>query len=142
MSNEGARVSRERASAIRDEHARLRTLLDRVRAETDLRQLVPLLAQLRRQLEEHFATEEAPDGFPAAVRSQPRFLSLLEEVLEEHRHFLRQVDEIRENVRRCVEDGDKAHAAAVALAAELHEHEIKENELLIDIAYTDLGEAD
>jgi iron-sulfur cluster repair protein YtfE (RIC family) len=142
MSNQDAGASHERAAAIRDEHARLRTLLDRVRAETDLRQLVPLLGQLRRQLEEHFATEEAPDGFPAAVRSQPRFASLLDEVMEEHRQFLRQLDDIQESVRRCVEDGDRAHAAAVALAAELHEHEIKENELLIDIAYTDLGEAD
>ena len=142
MSNDDVRVSRERATAIRDEHARLRMLLERVRAETDLRQLVPLLGQLRKQLVEHFATEEAPDGFPAAVQTQPRFASLLEEVLQEHRQFLGQVDEIRDRVRRCVEDGDRAHAAAVALAAELHEHEIKENELLIDIAYTDLGEAD
>ncbi|MCA9753619.1 MAG: hypothetical protein R3B81_08160 [bacterium] len=142
MSDRDTRASHERAEAIREEHARLRLLLAEMCEECELARLVPLLQQLAEELALHFETEEAEDGFPAVARLQPRFAALMEEVLAEHRAFLDEVGALLRRAELCVVEVKRIHEEAVAVANRLHEHEIKENDLFLEIATTDLGEAD
>ena len=128
----------ESARSIQAEHDELRVLLERIQGVV-FPDLPPLLVQLRDLLVKHFATEEGPGGFEAITESQPQFLPRLAEIFEEHQGFLDRLDAIAGRVESCEKERNALLDAVRALAHELHEHEAKENELLGDVLYTDLG---
>jgi len=128
----------QQARSIQAEHDELRALLETL-VNTQLEGLLPLLGQLRNLLVEHFATEEGPDGLEAITENQPQFLPRLEEIFREHQGFLARLDGIARRVEGVLRERDTLLIDVRALAHELHEHEAKENELLGDVLYTDLG---
>lgn len=139
-----ARSGRDTKDRIDAEHHTLRGLVDQIDGSRDLASLVPLLGELRRLLEEHFAHEEEADGMTQLVRSVvPQHMSTLDALFDEHRVFLTEVDTLRERVRACL-DGpmreifDRAHD----LAQRLHDHEARETGLLSDAMYEDEGGGD
>jgi hypothetical protein len=128
----------EAARSIEAEHDELRALLGDLEA-APFAELLPLLEQLRSLLVEHFQTEEGPDGLEAVTQKQPQFLPRLSEIFDEHRAFLTGLEQLTARVQACAKEQQFALDAVRALAKKLHEHEAKENELLGDVLYTDLG---
>ena len=63
----------------------------------------------------------------------------MSEIFEEHRGFLTELDKLVERVEACAKEQQYALDAVAALAKELQAHEAKENDLLGDVLYTDLG---
>jgi hypothetical protein len=133
--------SREAREAIQKEHAELRELLTEVNATKDLPALLPLLEKLRELLNEHFATEDGPDGLHKAIaRSEPRFMQSLQEISDEHRVFLVDLDRMIALARTCINGPIAQILKGISdLSQKLHDHEVRETELLVDATYTDIG---
>ncbi|MBZ0267624.1 hemerythrin domain-containing protein [bacterium] len=128
----------EAARSIQAEHDELRALLGDLEA-APFSELLPLLGQLKTLLVEHFDTEEGPDGLEAVTQKQPQFLPRLSEIFDEHRAFLTGLEQLTARVQTCAKEQQFALEAVQALAKQLRTHEAKENELLGDVLYTDLG---
>jgi hypothetical protein len=126
---------------IADEHAALRRALDLLEGTRDLERLLPQLASLRRLLVEHFAGEEAADGLHAAVgEAAPSLFPALDHLFEEHRHLIEDLDALIDRATRLAAGPLAEVLAAVAgLAGRLRHHEERENSLLGDSLYTELG---
>jgi hypothetical protein len=131
----------EAARQIRDEHARLKELLTRIAATGELAGLLPLLEELRDLLTSHFAREEAEDAIGPAVLNS-RLGNVAKEILAEHGVFLRDLDRLLTQGREARETRDAVFSGTGELARRLREHEIKEDELILDLAETDLGGGD
>jgi hypothetical protein len=133
-------ASRETRDAIHQEHESLRAMLRRIEGTQQLADLVPLMTQLLQALEEHFATEERPDGLHAAIQDrEPRYGRALHVILDEHREFLALAREILARARTCLEQKEVVLRDVLRLANRLHDHEARETELLTDTFNTDLG---
>ncbi len=131
-------MSPEAARVIHEEHAQLRALLVQVKEAGDLRDLFPRLKELRQLLAVHFEHEEEPSSLGDAA-GEPRYEARVHELFDEHREFLTKLDSLLETARECLK-GKKAVLEGVhELVHDLHEHECKENELMLDFADTDLG---
>jgi hemerythrin len=133
----------ERKMEYFEDHRALRTLISRAETTRDLRQLSPLLDELHRFLEDHFRSEEAPDGLRGIIRdAAPNRLGQLEQLLEAHRDLLAKLRNLREEVREIV-DGPVTQVLRELklLCDRLEEHEAAETRILTDSLYTDLGES-
>lgn len=131
----------EAARQIRREHEQLKKLLARITATTDLATLLSLLEDLRDLLRSHFAREEAEDAMgPTVLHS--RLQNMAREILAEHGVFLKDLDRLIAQGRQAQETRDAVLAGTEELARRLHEHEVKEDELILDLAQTDLGGED
>ena len=136
-------ASHETRDAIHREHESLRGLLGRIEAASQLADVVPLVAELRAELEEHFATEERPEGLHAAIQDRdPRYERALHVILDEHQEFLATADDVLTRARQCLEAKEIILRDVLRLANRLRDHEARETELLADSYYTDLGRND
>ncbi len=127
-----------------EQHRRIRVLLNRLDKTTDLRLIVPQLQELRILLDEHFEQEEAPDGFPQMIAEPaPHHARALEELFDEHKTILSNLDDVIEKALFCLE-GPLANVrrGVTSLCEQLRNHEATETELLTDTVYTDLGSGD
>jgi len=129
---------------IAAEHRALGETLERLEGATDPHRLLPELEKLRRQLQEHFAEEEAHDGLGELVgRSAPHLLAGLQRVLGEHRDFLGQVESITARTRDLVDGPLREIRDSVAtLVGQLRDHESRESDLLREAVATDFGSGD
>jgi uncharacterized protein (UPF0335 family) len=124
---------------IHDEHEELKTLLKGLEAAEDLESLLPGLGKLRQLLEEHFEHEESPGVFDRVVREkQTHLLPRVEELVEEHREFLADLDDILAR-GRAGKDPAGVRERFLRLSRRLHDHEGRENELMFDTFFTELG---
>lgn len=123
------------------EHQRIRDLLRAIEASADLPELLRRLAEARPVLAAHFLAEEAADGFYDWIRSlAPRQLGLVDCLQAEHRRFLAELDGLAERARACLAGPVAALLAeAQTLVGRVRAHEAREDELLLDALYTDLG---
>lgn len=131
-------------SKIAQQHQELRDTLHRIAEATSLERLVPLLEKLHEQLGEHFADEEGEGGLADAIgESAPRHLRAVEALFHEHREFLEGVSGL---IARChaLLQGPKAEILqeVQTLSQRLHQHEVRETDLLTDAVYTDVGTGD
>jgi len=131
----------EAARQIREEHVRLKELLTRIDATGDLPGLLPLLEDLRDLLASHFAREEAEDAIGPAVLSS-RLQNVAQEILAEHGVFLRDLDRLIAQGKGALETRNAVFAGMEDLGRRLREHEAKEDDLILDLAETDLGGGD
>lgn len=135
-----AQSSQETREAIRREHESLRGLLSRIEHAGQLAELVPLVVRLREELEEHFATEERPEGLHAAIENrEPRYERALHVILDEHKEFLALADDVVGRAKACLEQKEVILRDVLRLCTRLHDHEVRETELLSDTYYLDLG---
>jgi hypothetical protein len=131
-------LTEEAARIIREEHEQLKDLLHEIRGTLGMEPLLPQLETLRTLLASHFEHEEAPSGLGSAAK-EPRLAGQMEQIFEEHALFLRMVDELIQQARRCLETEKDVTRGVNELVRQLHEHEGKENALMLDLADTDLG---
>ncbi len=126
---------------IAEEHRRLRELLGRVKDARDLGSLLPLLGELRAELVEHFAHEEAAGGLHDVIDdAAPHLLERVHDLFDEHRRCLDDLDRLSERVRKILEGPvTELLRDADRLCATLHEHEAAETELLSGALYDEIG---
>jgi hypothetical protein len=139
-------TSNDNAAGVDDvfaEHRRIRELTTLVRATSDLAGLLNRLAELRALLERHFVSEEAPDGFFEAMRLvAPRNIGPIGRLRREHAGFLADMDGLVAKAKSCLQKKGEVLREARELTSRLWDHEGREDSLLIDTMYTDLGQGD
>lgn len=126
---------------IAEEHRRLRELLGRVKETRELGPLRTVLAELRAELVEHFAHEEAAGGLHDVIDdAAPHLLERVHDLFDEHRRCLDDLDRLREQVRQTLEGPvTELLRDADRLCTFLHEHEAAETELLSGALYDEIG---
>ena len=126
---------------ILDEHRRIRDINRTMQSASTLAALLPCLAELKAVLPEHFHTEEGSDGFFAAVReAAPQYQHLVDRLEHEHAVLLADLDLLADRASACRAEIAAILTDARALGHRLGEHESAENQLLLDSAYSDLGQ--
>ena len=127
---------------VQEAHRKIRQATGRLGSASDLRELLQRLHELRLLIAPHFTDEERPDGFFDLIRARSaRHLGVVKELENEHQAFLGAIDGLAEQARACLA-GPVAHILkeAAELARRMHEHEVREDALLGDALYIDIGE--
>ncbi len=120
---------------LEKEHRRVMKLMDRLRAEASVSNLLPLLDQLRTLLIVHFAREQLPDGFYEALgelaESRRDELQML---IDEHATILSNLNEMLEQAKAS-DAGNQSELLArlSTLLQQLDGHEQKEHQFAVDI---------
>jgi hypothetical protein len=126
------------------QHRHLRELTELLTGAQGLSDLLLRLQEFRSAIVVHFAAEEAPDGFFQIVGSRAaRHLEAIQRFEAEHYSLLDDVDRLAARARECLTGpvaGILQHAGE--LARRLQVHEARENDMLINALYEDLGEED
>jgi len=123
-------------------HRKIQEATRRLGSAPDLRGLLQRLHELRLLIAPHFTDEERPDGFFDLIRARSaRHLGAVKQLENEHQAFLGAIDGLAEQARACLA-GPVAHILkeAAELARRMHEHEAREDALLGDALYIDIGE--
>ncbi len=126
------------------QHRHLRELTDLLTGAQELSDLLRRLQEFRSAIVAHFAAEEAPEGFFQIVGSRAsRHLEAIQRFEAEHYALLDDVDRLAARARECLA-GPVAGILQYAgeIARRLQDHEARENDMLIDALYEDLGEED
>lgn len=127
-----------------EDHRKIREITERLAQVPSLLELLRRLQELRSLMAPHFRDEEAPGGFFEIVSTQAsRHLGAVRQLEQEHAALLREIDSVAERARACLM-GPVAEILKQAkeLARRLNAHESRENELLIDALYVDVGGGD
>ncbi|MDH3210979.1 MAG: PEP-utilizing enzyme [Myxococcales bacterium] len=125
--------------AILEQHAELRDVRVQIREAADLGSLRTLLDRLVTLLESHFDREEQAGGAIDRIgRTSARHLDGAAQLIDEHRELLSALRDLRQRLRA----DPKQPLAAVegelrAILDRLEEHDLRENEMLVDAAGTE-----
>ena len=120
---------------LEKEHRRVMKLMDRLRAQATVTDLLPLLDELRTLLIIHFAREQLPDGFYEALgelaESRRGELQML---IDEHATILSALNGMLEQARQSG-TGDQSELLnrVSALLQQLDGHEQKEHQFAVDV---------
>ncbi len=120
---------------LEKEHRRVMKLMDRLRAQATVTDLLPLLDELRTLLIIHFAREQLPDGFYEALGelAEPR-RGELQDLIDEHASILSDLNGMLEQARQAgAGDQDELLNRVSALLQQLDGHEQKEHQFAVDI---------
>ena len=128
---------------LEKEHRRVMKLMDRLRAQASVTDLLPLLDELRTLLIIHFAREQLPDGFYEALGELAESRrGELQDLIDEHATILSDLNGMLEQARQSGA-GDEAELLdrVSRLLQQLDGHEQKEHQFAVDIlgAKADLG---
>jgi hemerythrin len=120
---------------LEKEHRRVMKLMDRLRAEASVSNLLPLLDQLRTLLIVHFAREQLPDGFYEALgelaESRRDELQML---IDEHATILSNLNEMLEQAKESDAGNQSELLDRVStLLQQLDGHEQKEHQFAVDV---------
>jgi hypothetical protein len=131
------------AEGILTDHRHIRDVAKVIESTGDLSVLLKRLAEFRAVLEQHFVVEEAQDGFYETLRiTAPRHIGKIDKMKREHGVFLADLDRVLERVKVCLAAKGEILREAQALTRRLWDHETREDSLLLDSIYTDLGQGD
>ncbi len=120
---------------LEKEHRRVMKLMDRLRAQATVSDLLPLLDELRTLLIIHFAREQLPDGFYEALGELAESRrGDLQDLIDEHASILSDLNGMLEQARQAGA-GDQAELLnrVSALLQQLDGHEQKEHQFAVDI---------
>ena len=120
---------------LEKEHRRVMKLMDRLRAQATVTDLLPLLDELRTLLIIHFAREQLPDGFYEALGELAESRrGELQDLIDEHATILSDLNGMLEQAKQSGA-GDEAELLnrVSALLQQLDGHEQKEHRFAVDI---------
>jgi uncharacterized protein YhdP len=117
---------------LREDHRRLKVLVDRLSAATDLAALAAVLEELHAALTAHFNAEEKPGGlYDTLGVCVPEFRAQLSGLVDDHFRIAAALREMRDRARQ---DLGSAHdpllGEAARLARVLGDHEKREHEMV------------
>ena len=120
---------------LEKEHRRVIKLMDRLRAQATVTDLLPLLDELRTLLIIHFAREQLPDGFYEALGELAESRrGDLQDLIDEHASILSDLNGMLEQARQAgAGDQDELLNRVSALLQQLDGHEQKEHQFAVDI---------
>ena len=120
---------------LEKEHRRVMKLMDRLRAQATVTDLLPLLDELRTLLIIHFAREQLPDGFYEALGELAESRrGELQDLIDEHASILSDLNGMLEQARQAgAGDQDEMLNRVSALLQQLDGHEQKEHQFAVDI---------
>jgi hemerythrin len=138
-----------RATAILDEHAKLQTLMARLRdactvacdgsaATGNEAERSRLLTEVRERLSRHFAAEEHEGHYGMLVSTQPALRTQVTRLQDEHQEFLRLIDHLLPRLTTSSEDAEFTLGVS-AFLERFNAHEQRENALLQDFFLRDEG---
>ncbi len=137
-----ARKSGSSSSEFFHDHHALNEIMRRMLGTRELNLLIPLLHELNRALEEHFAREEENDGLYQVVRdAAPQHLEQVQKLLDEHGGFLATVKSLEEKAKASIDPQAEIFSEVALLCQDLEVHEAMENDILTEALYRDLGES-
>lgn len=137
-------LSTDMREQVLDDHRRIRDATRHMETARDLADLFGHLREFRALLESHFMSEEAAGGLYDNMRALgAEDPGKIEQLRQEHGELLGEIDGLSRRVQACL-DGPVAEVLRKAgeLARRLRHHETRENALLMDAAYTDLGHSE
>ncbi len=120
---------------LEKEHRRIMKLMDRLRAEASVTDLLPLLDQLRTLLIIHFAREQLPDGFYEALGELAESRrGELQDLIDEHATILSDLNEMLDQAKQ-LDAGNQSELLnrVSTLLQQLDGHEHKEHQFAVDI---------
>jgi len=120
---------------LEKEHRRVMKLMDRLRAQATVTDLLPLLDELRTLLIIHFAREQLPDGFYEALGELAESRrGELQDLIDEHATILSDLNGMLEQAKQSGA-GDQAELLdrVSRLLQQLDGHEQKEHRFAVDI---------
>lgn len=120
---------------LEKEHRRVMKLMDRLRTEASVTDLLPLLDELRTLLIIHFAREQLPDGFYEALGelAEPR-RDELQMLIDEHATILSNLNEMLEQAKQSGAGNQSELLDRVStLLQQLDGHEKKEHQFAVDV---------
>ena len=117
---------------LREDHRRLRAVVDRLRAAPDLDALAAVLEELHAALTAHFNAEEKPGGlYDALGVCVPEFRSQLSGLVDDHFRLAAALRDMRDRARQSLGSAhDPLLGEAVRLAQVLGEHEKREHAMV------------
>ncbi len=117
------------------EHRRIMKLMDRLRAEVSVTDLLPLLDQLRTLLIIHFAREQLPDGFYEALGELAESRrGELQDLIDEHATILSDLNEMMDQAKQSDAGNQSELLNRVStLLQQLDGHEQKEHQFAVDV---------
>jgi hemerythrin len=120
---------------LEKEHRRVMKLMDRLRAEASVSNLLPLLDQLRTLLIVHFAREQLPDGFYEALGELAESTrGELQMLIDEHATILSNLNEMLAQAKQSdVGKQSELLDRVSTLLQQLDDHEQKEHQFAVDI---------
>jgi len=122
---------------LREQHGTVRDLCVSLREVDTIGGILEILSSAESLLEGHFEWEEAPGGvFSSVLELAPQRSLQVADLRREHRLV---ISEIRELRRRLEGEVTQACARTRALASLIREHEARENELVAEARYQDIG---
>ena len=129
------------AQQVLTEHERIEAQMRRVAAATSLQDLLGHLEDLVPSLLTHFEGEERPDGVIEAMRvAYPNANVHLQRLLDDHGRMRAELDVLVARVQQALDVERAVRSSVSDFAAHVGDHESRENDLLADLIYTDLGE--
>ena len=117
-------------------------------APANCRHLVDRLSQLRDQLALHFALEEAYGYFEDPVWTEPQISTAAQKLREEHRGLYEQLQALTERAAKVLyHEVPRARIPRICTDFErfcqhFEDHEERENELMLQALYEDVGVGD
>lgn len=130
-------------TSIATEHRELRRTVDLLENAREAHLIASLLTHLRGQLAAHFAEEEGDDGLASIVRhTAPQHIVHLERLFDEHREFESRIDGLNARFEVINRDLDDLRGTVLELCGGLRDHEERENSLITEAVYTDIGPGD
>ncbi len=119
---------------ILDNHRRLRRLLKEIRAANGFEQVRERIAPLCETIAAHFQQEEGPNGIFAMVSARtPSFAPRVTALRQEHARLTAELCAVCTDAQTAREsEQTRVWERALALAADLIEHEERETDLLVE----------
>ena len=131
------------SARIAEEHRELQQTLRQLEQATETGRIASLLESLHSQLELHFSEEEADDGLAEAIPvSTPHHRRELEHLFDEHRLFISRIGTLSNRLRLIEANIADLHDDMKTLCTDLRRHEARENSLLTEAVFTDVGTGD
>jgi len=128
---------------IEEQHRNLRQTLEELEEASDPKQIAILLDRVNTQLADHFAEEEAPDGFALTIANTlPQNQTRLDQIFEEHADFLNRMSLLKRQIEEIQLSLATVRDELKYLCNDLRLHEERETRLVTDAVFTDVGPGD
>ncbi len=136
----------QRFPQVDDDHKELIPMITELEQSRDPGDIRKQVEALRPWLERHFEEEERPNGMFESIESvDPRHSQDLKGLIHEHRAMIEQVEQLAE-LAKAAESGQPLHQQLIDSVREfvhlVREHEIVENQLLVEAFYHEEGGGD
>lgn len=120
---------------LANDHRQVMELLDLLREQRKLEDLLPLLEALRNLLIVHFGREQLPEGLYEALGSRAESgKDEMQALIKEHGTLLETLNELLDDARKATSGAEAEMISRLGrLVDEVHAHEHREHRFVVDV---------